>query len=104
MIFFKARETSFGEMYYGTSDLKSLIPGILPYKFNNLENPWCVLSAKWFNEGLSKESAFKANYGFDKERCIRHIMCLFNTWALTKQEKISYGALLMSMWFEKAEI
>lgn len=96
----KIKDVGFGEMYYGTSDLASIIPPALPYKFAKYRTePWASIAEQWFDEGIRKESILTPIYGIDKEKAMKHISCLFNTWSLSRLEKIMNAAFLLSQWF-----
>lgn len=96
---FQPRETTFGETLYGTTDLTSLIPNEIPLKFLSKNLKWNAIAEQWFKSGLGKDSRLSRIYGVDKEKAINHIQCIFNTWALTKEQKIANAAFLMSQWF-----
>jgi hypothetical protein len=100
MMQFRIKDVSFGEMYYGTSDINSIIPKTLPYKFQkNQIEPWNTVALDWFKQGIRKESILIPVYGIDKEKAMKHIQCLFNTWFLTKDQKIKNASFLLSIWF-----
>jgi len=106
MKIFKIKEIGFGESYYGTSDIESLIPKEVPDKVNrNTWGPaWNAIAENWFNNGLGKDSRLTPVYGIDKEKAIKHIQCLFNTWFLDKETKIKSAAYLISQWFTEIKL
>jgi len=105
MIAFKIKDVGFGEFHYGTTDIDSIIPKTIPLYFLK-SNPakWNQISMQWFMEGIRKESVLIPIYGIDKEKAIKHVQCIFNSWALTKQQKVANAAFLLSQWFTQINL
>lgn len=99
----EVKDVGFGEYYYGTTDINTIIPMSVPDDFKppNKMEPWHGVAVQWFNEGIGKESILIPKPGIDKEKAIKHVSCIFNTWFLTKPQKLANVSYLLSTWFLK---
>lgn len=99
----EVKDIGFGEYHYGTTNVSSIIPASLPNEFKppNSVEPWHEIALQWFNSGIGKESILIPKPGVDKEKAIKHVSCIFNTWFLMKPQKIANVSYLLSIWFSK---
>jgi len=100
----KIKNVGFGELHYGTTDLDNLLPKYVPAEFLKNPEPWKSIAEKWFKRGLEKTSVLTPIQGIDKEKAIKHIECLFNTFYLNKKRKITNASFLLSQWFTQITI
>lgn len=83
-------------------NLVNLLPPYdnIPKEFKNQSHPWCKWQAKWFYEGLTRNQIPKSKEGIDKNRAIRHLRTIQESWEPKHEHKEAGVAYLASLWFE----
>ena len=83
--------------------LKNYLPDRkeIPEEFNFGKNTkWNKIIARWFFQGLPKNTKFIPKKDIDINEALRHIKCVLGSFAPKHEHKESGLAYLMSLWFD----
>jgi len=88
---------------YG-DELKKLLPSeSVPEEFYSGHNPWSMIVAKWFFEGLPKGTLFIAKEGIHGEDVYKHVSSIMRSWEPKHEDKEAICAYLLSLWLERID-
>ena len=98
------QDVSAVDVAFGYGDIATLMPPMadIPEAFTRHSNPWVRLFVDWFYLGLDRMTAVPKD-GIDKDRALRHIMCVMRSFEPKHEHKTAACAYLLSQWFTRID-